>query len=121
MRDKTHQEVTAFKAIRARKRVVGTADRPRLCVYKSRYHISAQIVDDLAGRVLAGASTLSPELKKVVNRKKNIEASKAVGKLIAERCKSKGIDKVKFDRSGYIYHGKIAALADGAREGGLVF
>ena len=121
MSDKRHSNVTAYKARRARKRVIGTPDRPRMCVYKSRYHISAQVVDDHSGVVLAGASTMSPELRSVVKGKKNIEASKAVGKLIAERCKLKGITAVRFDRSGYIYHGKIAALADSAREGGLQF
>ncbi|OGH59723.1 MAG: 50S ribosomal protein L18 [Candidatus Lindowbacteria bacterium RIFCSPLOWO2_12_FULL_62_27] len=121
MGDKRHGEVTAYKSIRSRKRVIGTSDRPRLCVFKSRKHIAAQVVDDLSGLVLLGASTRTPEVRDVVKGKKNKEACKAVGKLIAERCAAKGIRTVRFDRSGYIYHGKIAALADSAREGGLQF
>lgn len=121
MADKRHSEVTAYKAIRSRKRVRGMPDRPRLCIYKSRHHISVQVVDDLAGHVLVGASTQSPDIRPVVNGKKNREAGKAVGKLIAERCKALGVTRVCFDRSGYIYHGKLAAVADGAREGGLEF
>ena len=121
MRDRTHSEVTAYKARRSRKRMMGTPTRPRLAVFKSRKHISAQVIDDISGVVLGGASTSSPDIKDVVKGKKNAEACKAVGRLIAERCKSKGISKVAFDRSGYIYHGKIAALADAAREGGLEF
>lgn len=121
MSDKRHQVVTEYKARRSHKRVRGTTDRPRLCVYKSRRHISVEVVDDSIGAVLTGASTQSPEIEGAVNGKKNIEACKAVGKLIAERCRAKGISLVKFDRSGYPYHGKIAALADSAREGGLQF
>lgn len=121
MGDKTHSVVTAYKLRRTRKRIRGTPDRPRLCVRKSRKHISVQIIDHLSGNIIASASTMSPELKPVVNGKKNMEACKAVGKLIAERGKSKGVGTVQFDRSGYIYHGKVAALADGAREGGLEF
>ena len=122
MPDKIHSEVTAYKAVRSRKKMArATSDRPRLCVFKSRKHVSAQVVDDLAGRVVVGVSTQSPEVRKIVKGKKNMESCKVVGKFIAERCKSKGIGQVRFDRSGYIYHGKIAALADGAREGGLQF
>lgn len=122
MSDKKHSEVTAYKALRSRKKFRRIeSDRPRLCVYKSRKHMSAQIVDDLAGKVLLGVSTQSPDVKEIVRGKKNKEASKVVGKVIADRCKEKGISLVRFDRSGYVYHGKIAALADGAREGGLQF
>ena len=99
----------------------GTPDRPRLTVYKSRKHISAQVVDDLAGRVLVGAATYSKEIQSLVKGKKNMDACRVLGKIVAERCQSKGISKVCFDRSGYIYHGKISALADAAREGGLQF
>lgn len=101
--------------------MVGTPDRPRMCVFKSRKHISAQVVDDLAGKVLLGVATYSKEVGALVKGKKNIDACKTIGKLIAERCKAKGISRVSFDRSGYIYHGKISALADAAREGGLQF
>lgn len=121
MGDKTHGEVTEYKLRRTRRRIRGTPDRPRLCVRKSRKHITVQIIDHLSGNIIASASTMSPEIRPAVNGKKNMGACRAVGKLIAERGKSKGVGAVQFDRSGYIYHGKIAALADAAREGGLLF
>jgi large subunit ribosomal protein L18 len=111
--------------LRVRKKVVGLPDRPRLCVYKSLKHIYAQIVIDPPSgscRVLTGASTLSPEIREDVKKiKGKIEKAKLVGKLIAERAKKIGITKVVFDRSGYKYHGRVKALAEGAREGGLEF
>lgn len=107
--------------LRVRKRVVGTPDQPRLNVYRSLAHIYAQIVDDVSGHTLVAASSLDPEIKKAMGRGDNAEAAKAVGKLVAERAKQKGIQEVVFDRGGHVYHGRIAALADGAREGGLVF
>ncbi|MBI4178732.1 50S ribosomal protein L18 [bacterium] len=121
MGDKTHSEVTVFKARRVRKRIRGSAARPRLCVHKSLKHLSAQIVDDDAGRVLLGVSTRSKEFSAALKGKKNIQAAKALGILLAERARARNIAAVAFDRSGYIYHGKLAALADGAREGGLKF
>ena len=104
---------------RVRKTLSGTAERPRLCVYRSLNHIYAQIIDDEAGNTLVAASTLDSSLKS--NYGGNKEAAKAVGLLIAEKAKEKGITKVVFDRGGYIYHGRVAELANGAREGGLEF
>jgi len=92
-----------------------------LNVYRSLSHIYAQVIDDIAGHTLVSASSLDPEIKSVVSRGSNIEAAKAVGQLVAKRAKEKGIEAVVFDRGGHVYHGRIAALAEGAREGGLVF
>ncbi len=107
--------------IRVRKNVFGTAERPRLNVYRSLSNIYAQIINDQTGRTLVSASTLDKELQGQVEYGGNIEASKAVGKLIAERAKANGVEKVVFDRGGYIYHGRVAALAQAAREAGLEF
>ncbi|QQR90437.1 MAG: 50S ribosomal protein L18 [Myxococcales bacterium] len=102
---------------RIRKKIFGDAARPRLSVFRSAKHIYAQVVDDLAGNTLAYASsTVSKDIQGV-----KTEQAKAVGKSIAEACKSKGIEQVVFDRNGYIYHGRIRALADAAREAGLKF
>ena len=105
---------------RIRKKVLGTAERPRLSVYRSLNHIYVQVIDDLKGATLVAAS--SAEGKKA-DRKTggNLASAKSVGKAIAERAKSKGIEKVVFDRGGYIYHGRVKALADAAREAGLKF
>lgn len=100
-----------------RKRIRGTPDRPRLSIFKSLNNIYVQVIDDLAGRTLASAS--SADLKD--GNTGNVEASKAVGKLIAERAKSAGVSEVVFDRGGFRYHGRVKALADAAREGGLKF
>lgn len=102
---------------RIRKRVEGTPERPRLSVYRSGQHIYAQVIDDTKGHTLASASSLSGE--GVTGG--NIAGATAVGKLIAEKAKSAGVEKVVFDRGGYIYHGRIKALADAAREAGLDF
>ena len=106
---------------RVRKKVQGTGERPRLCVFRSSAHIYAQVIDDEKGTTLAAVSTLSPALKDVVKGLKKSEAAKAVGKAIAEEAKSKGCDKVVFDRNGFLYHGRVKALSEGAREGGLDF
>ena len=105
---------------RIRAKMSGTAERPRLNVYRSINHIYTQLVDDQNGVTLASASTVTA---KGTERKSggNVEAAKAVGKLIAERAKEKGIETVVFDRGGYLYHGRIKALADAAREAGLKF
>ncbi len=105
---------------RVRKRVIGQPERPRLVVYRSARHIYVQIVDDTAGRTLASASTLDAGLRENAQGKKS-ERAKAVGTLIAQRAKDAGIARVAFDRGGNAYHGRIAALADAAREGGLEF
>jgi len=104
---------------RIRKKLLGTAERPRLNVYRSLNHIYVQLVDDLKGQTLVAASTVEGKGERPTGG--NVAAAKAVGKVIAERAKAKGIDKVVFDRGGYLYHGRIKALADAAREGGLQF
>ena len=104
--------------VRVRGKISGTPERPRLSVFRSNANIYAQIIDDVNGVTLASASTLDKEFDGAAG---NVEAAKKVGKAIAERAKAKGIDTVVFDRSGYIYHGRVAALAEGAREGGLEF
>ena len=106
---------------RIRKKVSGTPDCPRLAVFRSNHHIYAQIIDDVAQHTLAAASTLDPDLKKSVSSGATCEASAAVGKLVAERGKAKGIEQVVFDRGGNIYHGRVKALAEAAREAGLQF
>ena len=103
---------------RVRAKLSGTADRPRLCVYRSNAHISAQVIDDVAGVTLVSAST---QEKAFEGNGSNKEAAKLVGKMIGERAVAKGITEVVFDRGGYLYHGRVSELADGAREGGLKF
>lgn len=105
---------------RIRKKVLGTAARPRLNVYRSLNHIYVQVIDDLAGKTLVAANTAEGKKASRANGG-NLAAAKSIGKAIAERAKAKGIDKVVFDRGGYIYHGRIKALADAAREAGLQF
>jgi len=104
-----------------RKRIHGTADRPRLCVYKSEKHIYVQIIDDDNGHTLVAASTLDKEIRDTLKKTWNKEAAREVGKLAGKRALEKGIKKVVFDRGGYRYHGRIKELADGAREAGLEF
>lgn len=105
---------------RIRKRVEGTPERPRLNIYRSLAHIYAQVIDDTQGKTLASASSLDKDLKTAKNGG-NLEGAQAVGKLVAERAKAAGVEKVVFDRGGYLYHGRVQALADAAREGGLDF
>jgi large subunit ribosomal protein L18 len=102
-----------------RKKLSGTAERPRLCVFRSDKHIYAQIIDDIGGRTIVAASTL--EKDSGVGYGGNRDAAKAIGKLIAQRALEKGVSQVVFDRNGFLYHGRVAALADAAREAGLVF
>ncbi len=106
---------------RVRARITGTAQRPRLNVFRSLSHIYAQVIDDEVGHTLASASTLDPEVRAQLDGKRKTEAAKIVGKIVAERAKKAGINSVVFDRGGYKYHGRVAALAEGAREGGLEF
>jgi large subunit ribosomal protein L18 len=106
---------------RVRAKVEGTAERPRLNVSRSLQHIYAQLIDDTTGQTLAAASTVDKTLRESQKTGGNIEAAKAVGKLIAERSQEKGITSVVFDRGGYKYHGRVQALADSAREAGLKF
>ena len=104
---------------RVRAKISGTADRPRLAVHRTNANIYAQVIDDVEGRTLCSASTLSPEFKATGKVGSNKEAAEFVGKLVAERALEKGITAVKFDRGGRIYHGRVKALADGARAAGL--
>lgn len=106
---------------RTRKMVRGTTERPRLNVYRSNRHIYAQVIDDATGKTIASASTLSKEIAKEATGLKKAEASKKVGELVAKKAVEAGAESVVFDRSGYIYHGRIKALAEGAREAGLKF
>ena len=112
----------ARKRRRIRKKINGTADRPRLVVFRSSKNIYAQLVDDSLGKTIAGVSTLNPELKdSVAKAKTKTEAAKLVGKSIAEKAKSNKIESVIFDRGSYLYHGRVKAVAEAARENGLKF
>jgi large subunit ribosomal protein L18 len=106
---------------RMRSRIRGTSERPRLSVFRSLKHIYAQAVVDTTGQTLVSASTLSPELRDSLKQLGNVEAAKRVGELVAKKCLEQGISKVVFDRSGYLYHGRVKALAEAARAGGLIF
>lgn len=106
---------------RIRKRLAGDPERPRLAVFRSNKHIYAQVIDDSKGATVTAASTLDADAKKDLKHGGNLAAAKAVGKLVAERAKAKGIDNVLFDRGGFLYHGRIKALAEAAREAGLKF
>jgi large subunit ribosomal protein L18 len=104
---------------RVRKHVRGSAERPRLAVHRSNKHITAQVIDDLTGRTIAAASTVEAEAR--AGATGNKDAAQKVGRLVAERAKAAGVDKVVFDRGGFLYHGRVASLADAAREAGLEF
>ncbi|QDG54919.1 50S ribosomal protein L18 [Persicimonas caeni] len=104
-----------------RKKILGTPNRPRLSVYRSNKHIYAQVIDDINGHTVASASTVDKEMRDDVADLEKEEQARQIGKRLAERVKEKGIEKVVFDRNGFIYHGRVAAVADGAREGGLEF
>ena len=106
---------------RVRRKLAGTTQRPRLNVFRSLEHIYAQVIDDSSGQTLVSASTVDRELRTDLASLPKQEQAKAVGMRIAERAKAKGIEKVVFDRGGYLYHGRIKALAEGSREGGLIF
>lgn len=106
---------------RVRRRVRGSAERPRVSVFRSNKHIYVQVVTDDAGATLLAVSTLSPELRTQLKKTGDVAAAKEVGLLVARRCKEKGITRVVFDRNGFLYHGRVRAIAEGAREGGLEF
>ncbi|MEO1482655.1 MAG: 50S ribosomal protein L18 [Myxococcota bacterium] len=110
----------ARRRIRVRKKISGTADRPRLNVFRSAKHIYAQAIDDLSGTTLASVSTASKDLREQLDGDK-VSRAKAVGLALAEACKAKNVSAVVFDRNGYKYHGRVRAVAEGAREGGLEF
>ncbi|MBW4579322.1 MAG: 50S ribosomal protein L18 [Tildeniella nuda ZEHNDER 1965/U140] len=117
----TRKESTRRRHSRVRRRVIGTSERPRLAVFRSNHHIYAQVIDDTQHHTLAAASTLDPDLKVALDSGSNCDASIEVGKLVAQRTLAKGIKQVVFDRGGSLYHGRVKALADAAREAGLVF
>ena len=106
---------------RVRMRVTGTPERPRLCVYRSNGHIYAQVIDDRSGRTLVSASSVDKEIRKELKGGNNIAGAKVIGKKVAERARAAGIQAVVFDRGGYMYHGRVEALAGAAREAGLKF
>lgn len=121
MSRKSREELRRIRHNRVRKTVTGTSERPRLNVYRSSEHIYAQVIDDSQGHTLASASTLDPEVKTHIQDLTKAEAAKVVGQLVAKRAKDAGIQQVVFDRGGYQYHGRVQAVADGAREAGLEF
>ena len=109
------------RKLRIRKKVNGTESRPRLSVFRTSKHIYVQVIDDVKGQTLAHASTLTKDLRGTLSEDTKSDAAKKVGSLIAKICKSKGIEKVVFDRNGYLYHGRISALPQAARDAGLEF
>jgi large subunit ribosomal protein L18 len=117
---KSNQVARARRHYRVRKKVSGTAGRPRLAVFRSNRHMVAQVIDDISGQTLAAASSLEASVRGAGNTG-NRDAATAVGKLLAERAKAAGVSRVAFDRGGFKYHGRVAALADAAREAGLEF
>ena len=124
MKIKTTKDRRKRISLRQRKRINGTPERPRLRVFRSVAHIYAQVIDDMSGTTLVSAASTEPSLKTLfekTTRGGNIAGAKALGKTIAERLKEKGINRVVFDRGGYLYHGRIKAIADAAREAGLEF
>ncbi|MCR5477485.1 MAG: 50S ribosomal protein L18 [Lachnospiraceae bacterium] len=118
---KSRQEIRAKKHLRIRNRFSGTAERPRLAVFRSNTHMSAQIIDDVEGKTLVSASTMEKEIRGELKYTDNVEAAAYVGQVIAKRALEKGIKEVVFDRGGFVYQGKVAALAEAAREAGLDF
>lgn len=121
MANKSRTLARERRHIRVRKHVFGTAERPRLNVFKSLSGIYAQIIDDIEGNTLVSASSIDKDLREKMKGMKKIEQAKAIGQAVAERAKSQGISSVVFDRGGFRYVGRVKALADGAREGGLQF
>ena len=109
------------RKLRIRTKISGSTERPRLSVFRSSRHIYCQVVDDATGKTLAAASTLSPDIKGTIDENNKTDAAKKVGALIAKICLGKSLEKVVFDRNGYLYHGRVKALADAAREAGLNF
>jgi large subunit ribosomal protein L18 len=116
---KDKQVGRARRHYRVRKKVSGTTVRPRLAVFRSNKHITAQVIDDTTGRTIAAASSVEKDLRSRLAHTGNKDASTAVGKLVAERAKDAGVTKVTFDRGGFLYHGRVAAVADAARQAGL--
>jgi len=120
-RDKDARKLRVVRHRRVRNKVIGTAERPRLCIFRSLRHIYAQVIDDASGHTVVAASSMEAEIVPADSKAVKSERSKMVGLVIAQRAKSKGVEKVVFDRGGYKYHGRVRMLADAAREGGLTF
>jgi large subunit ribosomal protein L18 len=120
---KTNPRILARKRrqARVRKKVRGTAQRPRLCVFRSAKHIYAQVIDDVAGATLASASTMNPDMQSELAGKNKVDVAKVVGREVARQAMAKDIKQVIFDRNGFLYHGRVAALSESAREAGLEF
>ncbi len=121
IKKESRNKVRAKKHLKIRNRFSGTTERPRLAVFRSNNHMYAQIIDDTVGKTLVSASTLDKEVKAELEKTNNVDAAAYLGKVIAKKAMDKGIKTVVFDRGGFIYQGKIAALADAAREAGLIF
>jgi large subunit ribosomal protein L18 len=120
-RDRDSRKLRLIRHRRVRRKVSGTPQRPRLCVFRSLNHIYAQVIDDVSGHTVASVSSLEPDIKSSLGKVPKAEVSKLVGAAIAHRAAMKGVTTVVFDREGYKYHGRVKALANAAREGGLVF
>jgi large subunit ribosomal protein L18 len=119
--NKKKHQARAKRHFRARSYIIGTPDRPRMNIYRSLTNIYVQVIDDSAGHTLISASTVDKEVVSKIKGKNKTEAAKIVGKIVGERAKKAGISKIVFDRGGYQYHGRVAAVAEGAREAGLEF
>lgn len=119
---KTRGERRYRRHLRVRKKIMGTPERPRLCVFRSSKNIEGQIIDDVHGVTLVGLSTLAPELRaRKADGLTKTELARLAGRMLAERARERGVTRVVFDRGGYLYHGRVRAFAEGAREGGLEF
>lgn len=121
LKSKIKEKKRAARHERIRRNIAGTAEKPRLCVHRSLNNLQAQIVDDISGKIVLGISTLNKDLRGKLKSGGNVEAAVLLGKALAQAAKKKGIQKVCFDRGGYLYHGRVKAFADAAREGGLEF
>ena len=121
IKKQSRSEVRVKKHMKVRNRLSGTAERPRLAVFRSNNHMYAQIIDDSVGNTIVAASTVEKSIKEALEQTDNVDAAAYVGKVVAERALEKGIKTVVFDRGGFIYQGKVQALADAAREAGLEF
>ncbi|MBQ4186567.1 MAG: 50S ribosomal protein L18 [Firmicutes bacterium] len=121
IKKKSRAQIRAKKHMRMRAHLKGTAEKPRLAVFRSDKHMYAQVIDDVAGKTLASASTLSKDVRADLEKTNDVEAAAAVGKAIAEKAQAAGVTEVVFDRGGFIYQGRVKALAEAAREAGLKF
>ncbi len=118
---KRNRQAYLKRKYRIRRKIRGTAERPRLTVFRSAKHIYAQIIDDESGKTIAAASSVEKQIRDEIKDLKKAEIAEKVGNLVAERCLAKNVDKIVFDRNGFVYHGRVAKLADGARKKGLKF